>query len=189
MAWRLMAEHGVAGLSMGDLGRAVGMRPQSLYSYFASKHEIYDALFAQGFDALLDERRSLELGDDPEEALRRGCRNFVEFCVADPARSQLLFQRSVPGFEPSPASLERTRDALSYLEQWVTAAGVEDPSAVDLLRALLIGLAGEQIANEPGGDRWTRHLDRLLDAFLLTVRTGDPPASRRRGTTRRTTRA
>lgn len=184
-AWQLVRAHGVAGLTMGDLGRAVGMRPQSLYSYFGSKHEIYDALFAQGFENLIADRRALALDAEPEAALRQGCRAFIDFCVADPARCQLLFQRSVPGFEPSPASLALTVEALSYLEAWLGAAGVEDPAAVDLLRALLIGLAGEQIANEPGGERWTRLLDPVLDAFLFVVRpprgVGRALPGRRRG--------
>jgi hypothetical protein len=29
---------------------------------------------------------------------------FVEFCVEDPTRHQLLFQRTVPGFEPTAES-------------------------------------------------------------------------------------
>jgi AcrR family transcriptional regulator len=53
-AWEQVREHGLAGLSMRDLGARVGMRAQSLYSYFASKHEIYDAMFARGNQELLE---------------------------------------------------------------------------------------------------------------------------------------
>ena len=53
-AWEQVREHGLAGLSMRDLGARVGMRAQSLYSYFASKHEIYDAMFAQGNQEFLE---------------------------------------------------------------------------------------------------------------------------------------
>jgi AcrR family transcriptional regulator len=53
-AWGLAREQGLPGLTMRDLGAAVGMRAQSLYSYFPSKHAIYDAMFAQGNRALLD---------------------------------------------------------------------------------------------------------------------------------------
>ena len=47
-AGELIREHGVAGLSLRDLGQKVGMRAQSLYSYFESKEAIYYALFGQG---------------------------------------------------------------------------------------------------------------------------------------------
>src|SRR6187431_598126 len=47
-AWELVREHGLASLSMRDLGERVGMKAQSLYSYFASKNDIYDAMFREG---------------------------------------------------------------------------------------------------------------------------------------------
>ena len=47
-AWDLVHEHGLASLSMRDLGDRVGMKAQSLYSYFASKNDIYDAMFREG---------------------------------------------------------------------------------------------------------------------------------------------
>src|SRR5687768_3517430 len=59
-AWTHVREHGLAALSLRDLARAVGMQPPSLYSYFDSKHAIYDAMFAQGYEALLARRIALE---------------------------------------------------------------------------------------------------------------------------------
>jgi AcrR family transcriptional regulator len=47
-AWRLAWQDGLAGLSLRALADEVHMRPQSLYSYFDSKHAIYDAMYAQG---------------------------------------------------------------------------------------------------------------------------------------------
>jgi hypothetical protein len=45
------------------------------------------------------------------ELLRRGARAYVDFCVADAPRCQLLFLRTVPGFEPSAASYALARHA------------------------------------------------------------------------------
>ena len=36
-AWRLAERDGLAGLSLGELARAMEMRPQSLYTYFPVK--------------------------------------------------------------------------------------------------------------------------------------------------------
>jgi AcrR family transcriptional regulator len=55
-AWRLARVRGLAGFSLRDLAQAVQMRHQSLYTYFPSKQAIYDAMFAQGFRALADQR-------------------------------------------------------------------------------------------------------------------------------------
>jgi hypothetical protein len=36
------------------------------------------------------------------------------------------------------------------------ALGIDDPRDVDLLTALTSGLAAQQLANDPGGERWRR---------------------------------
>ena len=48
-AWELVREHGLAGLALRDLAERVGMKAPSLYSYFGSKLEIYDAMFHEGY--------------------------------------------------------------------------------------------------------------------------------------------
>src|SRR5256885_16808068 len=52
-AVRIMAEDGVAGLSLGEIARRMGIRTPSLYVYFPSKNALYDALFARGWRELL----------------------------------------------------------------------------------------------------------------------------------------
>jgi AcrR family transcriptional regulator len=188
VAWELARRDGLAAISLRELADRVDMRQPSLYNYFASKAALYDAMFAEGFAQLVAEREQLELDDDPAVALRQGCRHFVEFCVRDPARHQLLFQHSLTGFHPSPASMALAEQALGFLARWLEAAGAPEPAALDLMRALLVGLAGEQIANEPEGRRWTQLVDEVVDVVLelrrrcaSDVRTpARPPRSRRR---------
>jgi AcrR family transcriptional regulator len=165
-AWELAREQGVAGLSLRDLGRKVGMRPQSLYSYFDSKHAIYDALFREGNERLLERRARLEETDDPRGDLREMGRGFMEFCLEDPARYQLLFQRTIPGFEPSADSYELAVQMLDMTRRRFRAMGVDDAAVLDLWTALLTGLVDQQISNDPGGDRWSRLYDRAIDMFF-----------------------
>jgi len=162
----LIREDGVAALSLRDLGARVGMRAQSLYSYFDSKEAIYDALFLQGATEFLERARALTLTDDPRENLRRSTWLFVEFCVEDTARYQLLLQRPIPGFEPSPEAFAPSVEALERTRSLAAAAGGGDPSDLDLLTALLTGLVDQQISNDPGGDRWTRLHDEAIDMFF-----------------------
>ncbi|HSS91089.1 MAG TPA: TetR/AcrR family transcriptional regulator [Streptosporangiaceae bacterium] len=169
-AWGLARSQGLTGFSLRDLASAVGMRHQSLYTYFPSKQAIYDAMFAQGMGALVDQRAGLDLPGDPVRALRQAARAFLAFCVQDPVRYQLLFERVVPDFTPSVASMELSARALGYLEAWLGAAGLTDGADVDFWRALLTGLAGQQLANDPGGVRWIRLADRAIDALLGTAR-------------------
>jgi hypothetical protein len=41
-----------------------------------------------------------------------------------------------------------------------------DPADVDCFVAMVAGIIDAQSSNDPGGDRWIRHLDRLIDLSL-----------------------
>jgi AcrR family transcriptional regulator len=169
VAWGLVRADGLAGLSMRELGARVGLRAQSLYVYFPSKHAIYDAMFLEANRELLDRRLSLDLDDDPVIALRQSARQFVDFCTEDLARYQLLFQRTLPGFEPSEESYAVAREVLDGGRRVLAGVGVTESADVDLYTGLISGLVAQQNANEPGGDRWTRQLDRAIDMYLAEV--------------------
>jgi AcrR family transcriptional regulator len=173
-AWEQVRERGLAALSLRDLARTVGMQPQSLYGYFESKRAIYDAMYAQGAQQFVDEQKAATpTADDPLDVLKAGMRSFVEFCAADVARYQLLFQRTIPGFEPSAASFKISQDNLAELDQLLGRCGVRDPRALDLLTAIGTGLADQQLSNDPGGDRWIRLIDEAVEMFYehITRRT------------------
>jgi AcrR family transcriptional regulator len=156
---------GLAGLSLRDLARRVGMQAPSLYSYFDSKNAIYDAMFAQGAQAFLDLQRGLEPSGDPLEDLQAGARLFHGFCTEDPARYQLLFQRTIPGFEPTPETYAIAVEVLDLVRRRLATCGVTDPEALDLWTAMGSGLTDQQISNDPGGDRWTRLVDEAVEMF------------------------
>jgi len=163
-------EHGLAGLSMRDLGDRVGMRAQSVYSYFASKHEIYDAMFLEGYrafaecmdDAVDDDR----LVSEPVATATDAARAFVEFCTSDPARYQLLFLRTIPGFTPSAASYAVSVRSYERMAQALAIVGVRNQATLDIWTATLTGLASQQISNDPGGDRWKLLVDRVVEMVL-----------------------
>ncbi|MDZ7731935.1 MAG: TetR/AcrR family transcriptional regulator [Acidimicrobiia bacterium] len=158
---------------------------QSLYSYFSSKDGIYDAMFAEGQRQLAVRMEAVFGRADREgmttELFLAGSRDFFDFCVESPVRYQLLFQRTIPGFEPSPESyepavrgLERTREALAGL-------GLDRPEDLDLYTALMTGLTDQQISNDPGGDRWGRLLDEAVQMFLDHRITDQGTTGARRG--------
>lgn len=168
VAWQLVRADGLAALNLRDLAAKVGMRPPSLYSYFDSKHAIYDAMFRQGNLELLHRFRSLPEHDDPVEDLRAAARLFVQFGVEDPARAQLLFMRTIPGFEPSQETYDVAVQIVELAKARMARSVIPDES-FDLWTALISGLVWQQIANEPGGDRWVRWVDEVVDMFLAHV--------------------
>ncbi len=168
-AWELCRAEGLAGLSLRDLARRVGMQAPSIYSYFASKHEIYDAMFAQGAREFVDGEPDPQKAKTPREGLRRGAHYFVDFCTADPVRYQLMFQRTIPGFEPSPETFAISVAGLQRLADFFASAGLAVPGALDLYTALFTGLTDQQISNDPGGNRWARLIDDAVDMFVAYV--------------------
>jgi AcrR family transcriptional regulator len=165
-AWKLAGEHGIGGVSLHALAREVGIRQPSLYEYFDSKHGLYDAMFADGNRQLLERLDSLKLPRDPCAALKRYLGALVAFALADPARCELLFQRHIPGFNPSPEAYALAEAALGGAVKLMHEAGVVEQGDIDCIVAMTAGLIDAQMTNDPGGHRWTRHLNRLVDLLV-----------------------
>ena len=163
-AWALARERGLAGWSLRDVAEAVGMRAPSLYVYFDSKNALYDAMFADGYRTLMARIAATSTEGAPAEVLRRAANLSFDFSVEDPARHQLLFLRTIPGFTPSAESYTLAQAVLEKLTDVLRTAGVGSTEQVDLWTAMFTGMASQQISNDPGGDRWHRLID---DAVTL----------------------
>ncbi len=145
------------------------MRAPSLYWYFESKNAIYDAMFAEGNRTLLDQMDSEEVPTNLRALLHRLASVFVQFGVHDAARFQLMFQRTIPGFVPSPESYALATEVVERSRGWFAASGFTNPAHFDLWTALVSGLASQQLANDPSGDRWQRLIDDAVDMFANFV--------------------
>jgi AcrR family transcriptional regulator len=184
-AWELAREKGLAEFTLRDLAERVGMRAPSLYTHFESKHAIYDAMFGQAWSDF--ERVALaklpELPQAPRAALRRAARVFFDFAVANPARHQLMNQRPIPGFVPSAESYAPSVRVWELGEQIFRSLGLTDQSDSDIWDAMIVGMINQQLANDPGGTRWSALLDRAVDIWADGVGLPpDPPARNRRAT-------
>lgn len=170
-SWDLARAKGLAGFSLRDVATALGIKAPSLYSYFDSKNSIYDAMFAEGNRELLLRLRKLPTSGGAGASLRAGARAFLTFCTEDPVRHQLLFERTLPGFTPSAASYAIAQEIGELVRVSFLRIGIASPAAIDLWTALLSGLAAQQLANEPGGDRWTGLADMAVEMFTgLTLK-------------------
>lgn len=185
VAWELAQEQGLTQFTLRDLAERVGMRAPSLYSHFESKHAIYDAMFGQAWSEF--EQVALaelaELPQAPRAAVRRAARVFFDFAVANPARHQLINQRTIPGFEPSAESYAPAVRVYELGQQLFRDLGVSDPADDDIYTAIIDGMINQQLANDPGGTRWSALLDRAVDIWADGVGLPpDPPTQNRRTT-------
>lgn len=155
------------------------MQPPSLYSHFASKRDIYDAMFAQAWDDYYESTQEMfdSLPEDPRARLRRIAEHYFDFSVADLARHQLMNVRTVSDYAPSAEAYEASlrvyemgRQQLSFLHQ-------DDQ---DVYTALIAGLVSQQLANDLGGTRWRRLLPRVIDMFADQLGLPTTPAPKNR---------
>ena len=165
-AWALVHEEGLAALSLRELARRAGITTPTVYAYFDSKNDIYDAMFGQAAAVLADHMTAPYDDADPRRILVASVHRFVDFCTADSARYQLLFQRTIPGFEPSADSYAPAIRALDSAAERLALNGVTAPEHLDIWTALSTGLVDQQISNDPGGTRCIDLIDDFVAMFL-----------------------
>lgn len=164
-AWEVARENGVAALTLREVAAKVGMRAPSLYSHFASKHAIYDAMFGDAWETYLAHVDGIDLPSSPRRLLRVIARDFFDFAMADLARHQLMNVRTIPGFAPSAESYAPAVRAYERFREELAAIGITDAADLDLFTVLIAGLVDQQWANDPGGTRYARLLDRAVDMY------------------------
>jgi AcrR family transcriptional regulator len=176
IAWGHAERDGIAGLSLREIAKTVGLRAPSLYTYFDGKDAIYDAMFEDAYRALSrfneDVVEAVD-GLDRIDALTLAAERFVAFCQESPARYQLMFTRPVPGWEPSAEAYQVSLAAFSEMSEILGRFGVAKAETLDLYTAMTAGLAAQQMANDPGGDRWRRLARRSVEMFVAHLEKDD----------------
>ena len=180
VAIELMGSEGVAALSLSAVARRLGMQPPSLYQYFPSKMAIYDALFQRGAELFLASQRDAIAAATTQDIIEQhltGTIAFARWSMQNPVYSQLLFWRTIPGFEPSPEAYAPAQEALAdarrLLQKAVDAGRLHPDAASDeglaVLTSVTAGVLSQQLANEPDAPfeegRFTRLLPVVLEMF------------------------
>jgi AcrR family transcriptional regulator len=166
-AWEVARESGLTGFTLRDVAARVGMRAPSLYSHFDSKHAIYDAMYGEAW-ADYERVKQVDEAEAPGDlrgAAQAMSRTFFEFAVADHARYQLMNERVVPGFEPTPESYAPAVRVLESTYAMAADRGLADRDDLTILLAIIGGLIAQHLANDPGGDRYARLLPRAVDMW------------------------
>jgi AcrR family transcriptional regulator len=119
----ILETEGPDALSVRRIASAAGVAPMGVYNHFESKNGIIDALFMQGFERL---RQALATAiaekQDPYEALREGGRRYRALALAHPMAYQLMFMRTIPGYEPSETAYTVAAGAFESLVDAVVRA-------------------------------------------------------------------
>lgn len=164
-AWQIAREQGLAALTLREVAARVGMQSPSLYSHFASKNAIFDAMFGDAWAGYLQIclESEAQLPKHPRKAVLFMLQTFVDYAIADHARFQLMNQRMVIDFEPTAESYAPSVRVMELFRDRMASLGVRSDADIDLIVALTGGLVDAQFANDPGGDRYVKHLPRTVD--------------------------
>lgn len=120
-AGRLLATEGPAALTMRRIAEEIGASTTVLYGSFAGKNEIIDAMVIEGHNALRARLDEIPRSLAPLDRLAATGRVYREAALADPARYQLMFGSTIPGYEMSPAARAAAQGSFGALEEAVRA--------------------------------------------------------------------
>jgi AcrR family transcriptional regulator len=114
----LFARGGYHGVSIGDLGRAVGLTGPALYRHFRGKDALLAEILLDISHRLLDEgTRRAAAAPGPDEAMDALLAWHVEFSLGNPALIT-VHERELDNV-PEPARREIRRSQRAYVEIWV----------------------------------------------------------------------
>lgn len=125
----LLAADGPDALTVRAIAERAGCSTMGVYTHFGGKDGVVEALFVEGFQRLGEALTSAPLTDDPLDDLRAGCAAYRRFALDNPTHYSVMFERHVPGFEPSAESMIHAHATLVLLEgrvQRCLDAGVID---------------------------------------------------------------
>jgi len=184
VAVEVMAREGVAGLSLSEVARRMGIQPPSLYKYFPSKLALYDELFQRGAREVLAVFRAAAAQAEPGwAALTAGLEAVMRLGLDHQVTGQLLNWRPVPGFEPSAEAFAPSVELVQEVRRLIQAAAdrgelhraAASEEGEALLSVLIAGVMSQQLANQPQASWDQGRFTRLTPQVLQLFRCAYPP--------------
>ena len=103
-ALAVLADRGVAGLTVRTVAERAGASTITVYTRFGGRTGLLDALYERAFDALAEQLRTPPPADgDGVADLLTVALAYRQFALENPARYGLMFERSVHDYDPDPA--------------------------------------------------------------------------------------
>ena len=176
-ATELFAQRGYAGVATEEIVRAAGVTRGALYHHFAGKLELFEAVYEQVEQGLVERIASsaMSAASDPLAALRAGAQAFLDACE-DPAVQRIALLEA-----PSVLGWERWREigqryAFGLVQGTVAGAmeaGLIERQPVEPLAHLLLGAIDEGamlIARAHDDGRTRAQVGDAVDRFLDMLR-------------------
>jgi AcrR family transcriptional regulator len=183
-ARELFVAEGYQNVSIRKIAEKIEYSPAAIYSYFASKDDIFLALAEEGFRLLFGRTCPATECSNGVEALRAGFWNLYEFSKEHPEYFALMFlDRSVPRISQDWQRFgfvrEMKRNIADRIQHAIDAgefpAGTHPDSVFRILSAAIHGVAVMRLCDRLPPDEDADALARdTLEAALTGLRTGFP---------------
>ena len=166
---------GMEKTSMREIAQRAGYTVGAIYSYFASKEEVYGALLGESLERLNAHvaHAVARAGVEPAQCLRLAATAFFDFYRANPRDLDLgfyLFQGMNPrGLTPelNEKLNARLRDALQPVQDALQALGLPPKRALEEVTALFAHTVGLLVLSHTGRIRMFKQASQdLFDTYL-----------------------
>ncbi|SDG13552.1 DNA-binding transcriptional regulator, AcrR family [Sinosporangium album] len=117
VAGNLLLTQGPDSLSMRRIATEAGCSTTVIYTMFGSKEGLAEALYLDGFERFRRRMEAVPVRKDPLEYLVALGPAYREACLDEPGYYSLMFERAIPGFEPSERARTLARAALNILDR------------------------------------------------------------------------
>lgn len=177
-AARLFADRGFHGVSIDDLGRAVGTSGPALYRHFRGKEAVLAEMLLDISERLYEEGERLATSaTSPGDALDLLLRRHIDFALDEPALITVQWREL--GNVPEPERHQIRRLQRMYVERWVDVLGRLRPGESPvLLRACVQAAFGLLNSTPHSASELTRtQMVALLYAMARSALLPGPSAS------------
>jgi len=172
----ILAEEGLAGLSLRKVAKQAGVSHAAPYSHFADKHALIAAISTEGFkqlyariEEIFESRRN-----DPKSLLVETAWAYVQFAMNEPDRFKLMFSSVLEKEKDYPDFVEISRKNFTQIVEVIKicqGAGILRPGSPDLTAVSVWGAVHGLVMLVLEGQVSHNVLDRyeLKDMLLYTL--------------------
>ncbi|WP_052424016.1 TetR/AcrR family transcriptional regulator [Nonomuraea candida] len=117
VAVNLLRTDGPDSLTMRRIAAEAGCTTTVIYTMFGNREGLAEALYLEGFERFRRILEAVPQRRNPLEHLTALGPAYRHACLSEPGYYSLMFERAIPGFEPSERARTLARAALNILDR------------------------------------------------------------------------
>ncbi|MFG6191069.1 TetR/AcrR family transcriptional regulator [Nonomuraea sp. JJY05] len=117
VAVNLLESDGPDSLTMRRIAAEAGCTTTVIYTMFGNREGLAEALYLEGFERFRRFLEAVPTRRNPFEHLSALGPAYRQACLSEPGYYSLMFERAIPGFEPSERARTLARAALNILDR------------------------------------------------------------------------